>query len=124
MKNSMTLTIQGLPKIISNGSKGSWLAAWGEAKKWHRLVLQAVVLGGHIRDVPMQKAKLKLTRHSSMAPDFDGLCSSFKHVIDGLIKAGVIADDKVTNVGQPIYDWKKCAPKKGFITIELWEVSE
>lgn len=70
----------------------------------------------------MAKAKLTLTRYSSKEPDFDGLCSSFKNVIDGLVEAGVIIDDKMSVIGQPTYAWVKCPPKKGKIKVVVEEL--
>lgn len=43
---------------------------------------------------PLTNFKLKLVRHSNCALDYDNLVSSFKAFVDGLTRAGVIADDK------------------------------
>jgi hypothetical protein len=61
--------IKGLPKIISNGSKGSWRSAYGEAKKWHKLVGNSYFLC--IRDkitdrLPILKAKRSPRRSSGI----------------------------------------------------------
>jgi hypothetical protein len=90
-----------------------------EAKKWKKKVEEAVVYGRLQPAKPLTKAKLTLTRHSSMRPDSDGLVSSFKHVIDGLIEADVLVDDAFENIGMPVYLWLRAPPCKGFITIEV-----
>lgn len=118
----LELRINGLPKIISNGSKGSWRSAWAEARKWHRLILEAVVFSRQKPQKPLERARLQLTRYSSVEPDFDGLAISFKHVLDALIKAGVLVNDKVSNIGQPNYRWEKTKPGGGFITITVEEI--
>lgn len=71
---------------------------------------------------PLERAHLILTRHSSSEPDFDGLAVSFKPVIDGLVEAGVLANDKSGNIGQPEYRWFKAPMKMGFITVEVREL--
>lgn len=119
----ITFEIAGLPKIITNGSKGSWRSSWGEARRWHRLVVDHVVLGRLAPIAPHSKARLKLTRYSSTEPDFDNLASSFKHVIDGLVKAGILENDKPANIGKPIYDWQRVPRKQGKITIEVQELT-
>lgn len=91
-----------------------------EARKWKKAVVAEVSEQKPSR--PLLKAKLKLTRHSSSEPDFDGLVSSFKHCIDGLIEAGVILNDKMSNIGQPTYQWTYAPQKEGFIEIYLEEV--
>lgn len=123
----LELELQGLPKIFSNGSHGHWRGRHSEAKKWKRLVYSAAEMfvitdknakGESVR-LPMSKANLTLTRCSSVEPDFDGLVISFKNVIDGLVEAGVIAGDKVSNIGQPKYEWIKAKPKMGKIKVRV-----
>ncbi len=68
---------------------------------------------------PLKKAHLTLTRHSSIRPDSDGLVSSFKHVIDGLVDTKIIVDDDYKTIGMPTYLWEKAPAKKGYITIKV-----
>lgn len=68
---------------------------------------------------PMLSARIEMIRHSSTEPDFDNLVSSFKWILDGLIDAGVIVSDKPSVIGQPVYQWKKAAPKNGFIEVKV-----
>lgn len=115
----------GLPKRTNN-SATSWRARHAEARKWKSLVGNIVAANAPLRQIlkdrgPLEKAKLTLTRHSSISPDFDGLVSSFKHVIDGLIEAGVISNDKMSNIGIPEYRWQMTSPKKGQITVKVEE---
>ena len=93
-----------------------------EAQKWKNYVRHAVEQN-HPEE-PLKRAKLTLTRHSSQEPDFDGLVSGFKHIIDGLIFAKVIINDKTSNVGQPTYKWERAPINKGFITVLVEEDSE
>lgn len=124
MSYRLELSIRGLPKRTNNNT-GNWRARHAEARKWKRLVSEAV-LEIHpswlYEPKPLARAKLTLTRHSSAEPDFDGLVSGFKHVIDGLIEVGVIANDKRENIGIPDYQWIKCARNEGKIEIIVEEI--
>jgi hypothetical protein len=71
---------------------------------------------------PLQKATITLTRFSSNEPDFEGLVSSFKPVLDGLIEAGVILDDHPSVIGQPVYLWERCKAGSGKIRIQVRSV--
>jgi hypothetical protein len=60
-----------------------------------------------------------LTRLSSTEPDFDGLVSGFKVILDSLIKCGVLEDDNPKVIGHPTYAWEKCKKGEGRIRIEV-----
>lgn len=112
--------IPGLPKRINQGHGSHWRARHGEAKKWQRQVFLAIL--GKAPKGPIKKCKLKLTRFSSVAPDFDGLVYSFKPVIDALRKLGIIEDDSMAHIGRPEYQWERTKPGSGKIRVELEEV--
>ena len=114
-----TIRLEGLPKIISNGSQGSWRAKHFEKKKWSRAVADACydVVRQNYLILPLKKAKIVLTRFSSKSPDFDGLVSSFKACIDGLKVGGVILDDNHSVVGQPRYKWVLARRLEGRVEI-------
>lgn len=117
----LDIEIPGLPKRTNN-SQSSWRARMAESRKWKMLVADFVILGKRRPPKPLTKAKLTLTRRSSVRPDSDGLVSSFKHVIDGLIAAGVIANDRYENIGMPTYLWEKAPRNKGSIRIVVEEM--
>lgn len=116
------LIIDGLPRRTNNNAS-SWRARAAEARVWKRRVVDAVVLKRAAPAAPLAKAKLILRRYSSVEPDSDGLVSSFKHVIDGLIEAKVLKNDKRENIGMPAYDWRYAPRNNGFIEIMVEEVS-
>lgn len=87
-------------------------------------VYHAVLENRRAYRVPLERARLTLTRYSSVAPDFDGLVSSFKHIIDGLIDAGVIVGDSMKVIGAPTYLWEKTSPAKGRVKVIVEEVVE
>lgn len=114
----LLLEFSQLPKITTNGAQGSWKAKAGNARKWKRIIM-ILCARGKVPKAPLTFAKLTLTRHSSICPDADGLVASFKPVIDGLVKAGVLIDDNMDVIGMPSYLWKKAPPRAGFITIKV-----
>jgi len=90
-----------------------------EVTKEKNRVYEAVGFGvmNHTPNKPFKEAKLYLTRHSAVQPDWDGLVSSFKFVIDALIKYKIIENDGPDNIGQSQVHWEKAPRLKGFITI-------
>lgn len=119
MSYELKLTIPGLPKTANAGARRHWRAQMAHAQQWQKSVIVAV--GSNRPPAPLQMARLVLTRVSSAEPDYDGLVSSFKPVIDGLIKAGVLANDKMQNIGRPEYNWEKGRRGHGSIRIEVLE---
>lgn len=120
MKYCQEFHLDGLPKTINALGRAHWAIKSAEARKWIRLMGDAIGIDGP--DKPLSKAKLTLTRVSSKAPDSDGLVSSFKHVIDGLVRAGVLVDDKFENIGMPDYRWLQCPMKQGKIVVKVEEI--
>lgn len=113
--------LPGLPKTTNSGGRAHWAAMAREARFWTRCVFFAV--RPYKPRTPFSKAELCLTRFSATEPDFDGLVSSFKHVIDGLIGAGVIANDKPSAIGQPQYHWAHAPRGKGKIQVKVREIT-
>jgi hypothetical protein len=113
----LTISIPDLPKTINAGGRTHWAVKAKEAQKWISWIAALTLTVKPPR--PLPKAILALTRHSSREPDFDGLVSSFKHVIDGLVHAGIIQDDKPMVIGQPAFYWHKSKPKAGHVLIQV-----
>jgi len=99
------LEIKDLPKMPNTLLRKHWAVITKEKNKWHTLV--KLFLGHNKPKAPLKEAKLTLVRHSMRGPDYDGLVGSFKYVLDGLVKAGVIIDDKVSVIGDSKYQWVK-----------------
>lgn len=119
MTYKLDFEIPSLPKMTNNASGASnhWRYTHAERKKWRNAVCQIAKV--RRPDEPLLKAKLCLTRYSSVSPDPDGLVSGFKSVIDGLVDAGVLVNDKVVNIGMPEYRWEKVSPRSGKIRIQV-----
>jgi hypothetical protein len=116
----LEFTVAGLPKT-TNAKRGfgHWAQYYSEGVKWKKNVIP--FLANKKPPQPLPKAKLTLTRGSSVEPDFDGLVSSFKHVIDALVDGGIIVNDKMQNIGQPTYLWQKAPQGEGFIKVIVEE---
>ena len=113
----LCFTIPHLPLTPNRLLGRHWRVRSKHALTWQALVRAAI---GHMRPkTPLSKAKLTLTRYSSMEPDADGLRGSFKHVVDSLVKLGVIEDDKTSVIGEPKVTWEKAPPKKGRISVTV-----
>lgn len=82
-----------------------WSVVSREGKKWHTLVYLKVAQFRPTK--PFPKVALTLTRYSTREPDRDGLAGSFKYVVDGLVKAKIIVDDKPSIVVECDYKWEK-----------------
>jgi hypothetical protein len=119
MRYCISFWINELPKPVNRQTSMHWAQKAKYVKHWHALVGAAV--SGKKPHAPLKRAYLTLVRYSSREPDFDGLVSSFKPVVDGLITCGVLEDDKVSNVGQPAYLWELSPPNKGKIFVRVEE---
>ena len=115
----LVMILWGLPNMTNASGRNSthWRVVKAERDHWKNLVGMHCLKWKPAR--PFAKAKLNLTRYSSVQPDADGLVSGFKSVIDGLVVGGVLVNDRWDNIGMPSYDWVKDLPKTGRIRIEL-----
>lgn len=113
-----------LPDLTNRARKfSSWQKSAGNASRWKRLIEDKVTQHGRPPS-PLQKAKVTLIRHSSREPDYDGLVSSFKVVLDALVKASVIIDDNSKVIGIPEYLHAKITRNKSMIEIICEEVNQ
>jgi hypothetical protein len=117
MSYRIEFELAGLPQManIQNG-KSHWRHQHKEAQKWKGAAMLAASSKGK-PPRPLTRASLTLTRFSSVCPDPDGLVRGFKHVIDGLVAAGVLENDRYSNIGMPHYRWEEAPPKKGFLRV-------
>jgi len=116
------MRIQGLPKTYNALGRTHWAVKLKESRYWHEQVGLRVT--GKLPQLPLSKAKLILIRCSSSAPDADGLVSSFKAVLDGLVRAKVLTDDKMVNIGIPQYEWRRGKSRAGYIEVIVNEIED
>ena len=105
----MRLIFDELPNLQSDV-----MQKWKRGKYrqlWADLVEIAVRDSGDRPKEPWSMAGVVCIRYSTRAPDRDNLAISFKPLLDGLIKAGVIEDDAPRNLPIQSYRWEK-APRK------------
>ena len=112
-------TERRLPQTINQSGRQHWAAKVAASREWNNIVMYHVLKKGGPPNGPLPRAKLTLIRYSSREPDFDGLVSSFKVVIDALRYNGVILDDKMSNVGVPSYSWVSVKPREGSIYVRV-----
>lgn len=115
MTYRIEFTLPGLPKPTNRQESMHWRQKRKQTKLWHQAV--ALVVGYRKPPKPLTKAKLTLTRMSSVCPDYDGLVSSFKPITDGLVVCGVLEDDNMDVIGVPEFKWVRSRPKQGLIAI-------
>lgn len=121
MSYRLEFKINALPSSTNSIGRKHWAVKAREAREWKTLVAIMSKSKG-LPTTPLKKAKLTLTRGSSVSPDADGLVSSFKHVIDGLVYAKVLENDRMDNIGMPDYRWEKAPQNNGWISVVVEEV--
>ena len=121
----LNFTLQGLPETTNAArhSNGHWSARHKKDKSWKQQVWLEAQQKGRPKK-PLHKATVTLIRYSASEPDFEGLVSSFKTILDGLTEAGVIANDSMSVIGQPIYYWRKAKLKEGKIEVFVEDIQE
>lgn len=120
----LELVIAGLPPTNAADRRSPW-AYHTLAKRWQARVVGAVLETlGRWPAQPLERAHVTIVRCSNREPDFDGLVAGGKHLLDGLVKAGVIADDRMSVIGAPEYLWEKIGPGKGHVRIRVEAVGE
>lgn len=117
MKYELEFEINDLPKTINAIGRMHWSVKAKEAKKWNTIIATEILSKGSCKQ--LSKAKISLCRYSSHCPDADGLVSSFKHVIDGIVRSGLIPDDSYRTIGMPFYEWIKAKKKEGKIKVRI-----
>lgn len=100
--------------------RGHWRVKHEHAKMWKRATANAVMMNGGLPKEPLTKARLTCIRMSSNEPDYDGLVSGFKPVIDALVEIGVLKSDKPSCI-TTTYLWEKGQPKFGRIRVRVEE---
>lgn len=117
MSYSLEFTLKGLPPMSNQHLRMHWRTSHRATKDWKRKVNLAVC--AQLPPEPLIKARLTLTRHSTKEPDWDGLTSGFKSVVDGLVEAKVLIDDKPSVIGQPKCLWEKAKRGESRITVKV-----
>lgn len=121
MPYRLEFEIPMLPRMQNPSGRGThWRILHKEKEEIFDLV--AKLTAGRRPSRPLSRARLVLTRHSSVRPDPDGLVSGFKRVVDGMKACGILVDDKNANIDFPMYLWSKAAPGKGKVHVLVEEI--
>ncbi len=115
----LLIEIPDLPLLPNRLQRSHWRTIQAHTKAWHALVYRHA--SSHVPYEPLQRAELVLTRHSATEPDPDNLMASWKPLIDGLQRVGILVNDKRENVELDAR-WVKCKIGKGKVTIEITEL--
>lgn len=121
MSYRIELDIPGLPETVNQFYAMKLQKRMSRKRYWKDVVWKLV---GKNRPIsPLERARLTLIRCSATRPDPDGLTSSFKHIIDGLVASRVLRNDKYENIGFPRYDWEPAPLRSGRCKVIVEEVT-
>lgn len=119
----LEISIPDLPLMTNNLLRRHYWFVKNEKDKWHALVFNAVDREWYGKKIkPFEKANILFERHSTREPDWDGLVSGFKFVTDGLVKAGVLIDDKPSVILDARYKWHKAKKDRQGIRVFIEEI--
>ena len=121
----LELDLPGLADLRQK--QGHWRTRAREAAKWRALVR---LLTGHRRPTePLQRARVTITRCSSVQPDWDNMVAAGKPIVDGLIRSGpnlpradVLVDDSPDVIVERSYLWELAPKGKGHTRVVVEEV--
>lgn len=118
---TLKVEIPWLPKSLNRKLRAGWRANASEMKSWACYL--SAELHSRRPKIPLARARIRIVRHAHRTLDFDGLVGSLKPVVDGLVGAGIIADDSWAVTGAWDIDQQFRSRKAGpLLTIEVYEV--
>jgi hypothetical protein len=107
----LRLEIDQLPKALNKTLNAHWRKQRRLGKMWD-LVIESKVRSMKPKE-PLKKASISIVRHSHRNLDYDGLVGSMKPVVDALVTAGVLLDDRWSVLGKWNVDQVFRPKKKG-----------
>lgn len=93
----LSLSIPLLPESLNKGLRAHRFARDRDNKAWDSLIWAET--RSNKPAAPIKRARLSLVRHSHRMLDFDGVVGSMKPVVDALVTAGILADDRWSVLG-------------------------
>lgn len=120
----LEVDLPGLPPLNS-ASNMTWKAKIGKRKTWAKIIGFCVPKAKRPQ-IPLEHARVMITRFSSAPPDFDNLGHAAKWVLDELQSVGVLSNDNAKCIGSPTLKWEKVRPKNGhtLVIVEQCEASD
>ena len=104
------------PKEFSRNSRVHSTALHRVKDQVYDDILITLLESGFKKDVqPLDTATVTFTFYipDKRNRDADNLITSAKPMLDGLVRAGVIADDNLVTIGVPVYQWEMRPRKPG-----------
>ncbi len=93
-------------------------------KDWYERVYWEVYQKGKRPAEPLELAAIYGVRHSSQQPDRINLWYSFKPLVDGLIRAGVIKDDAPRYLASEHYSWEWVPKGEAWVSLRVVEIRD
>lgn len=115
--------------ILQSDKFGSYAARNAYRKRWHQRVAAEFPVRALLPPEPLKRVRVECVRHSAARPDHSNLVYSYKPVIDGLIRCGVLSDDNPNVIEEEKYRWEKVPPghrsgTNSFIEVMVSELPE
>lgn len=95
---TLSLSIKCLPESLNKSLRSNRHASNRKNKAWDSLIWAETYSMRPPK--PLQKAKISLVRHSHRMLDFDGMVGALKPVVDALVTAGILVDDRWSVTGK------------------------
>lgn len=106
----------GVPEALNKMLRMHWMKRNKHSHYWYEYI------ANETRKLkpkePLRYAKITLVRYSPRTLDFDGAIGSFKVIVDGLKRAGIILDDRWDYVGAWCLDQVKAKEQKIKVIVE------
>ena len=120
-KYELRIELTELPQSLNKKLRKHWTKNHRENNLWDTLIYQKVFR--QLPPTPLKRAKLRIVKHFWRTMDFDGFVGSLKPVVDALVTAGVLIDDKWDVVGAWEVDQVFRAKKDGpLLQIDIIEM--
>lgn len=97
MPYSITFEIPFLPKSLNQALRSHWSSYAKESNLVGQLIQSRLEIKD-LLDMKIKKVAVKIERHSSGSLDRDNKFFTAKHVLDNLVKLGVIENDTEENI--------------------------
>lgn len=113
----LEIKIDRLPQSLNKGLRNNRYAYHQKNTNWDLHIFSLV--RNNLPPAPLEKAVITIIRHSNRMLDYDGLVGSMKPVVDALVTAGVLIDDRWGVTGKWNVD-QQFRPKKDGPLLEIF----
>lgn len=93
----LELNLRFIPRRLNEVLRQHHMKRHSEISEIYRLIHLSTV--GKRPNSPLEKCSITIIRHSSRSLDWDNCVSSYKPIIDGLVKIKIIMDDTWETTG-------------------------